>query len=121
MNPFSPASIYSQLPLLNNIKFQHKTVVETSTQVHLHSFCDASAKAYGACIYLRTINLQGHTESRLLIAKSKVAPLKQYIIPRLELYGVLILTSLLTTVQKALHIQIHRIVLWIGASIVLYS
>lgn len=111
---------YSQLPLLNNIKFQRKTVVKTSTEVQLHGFCDASEKAYGACIYLRTTNSQGHTESHLLVAKSKVAPLKQHTIPRLELCGALLLTSLITMVQKALHIQVNRIVLWTDSSIVLH-
>ncbi|XP_076483013.1 uncharacterized protein LOC117165285 [Bombus vancouverensis nearcticus] len=86
----------------------------------LHGFCDASERAYGACVYLRIITPDGHVWTRLLTAKSKVAPLKSQTIPRLELSGALLLASLATTVLQALPSNISRTVYWTDSTIVLH-
>ncbi|XP_050597872.1 uncharacterized protein LOC126925909 [Bombus affinis] len=109
---------YIQLPLLNDIRFPRKTVVKAANQIELHGFCDASEKAYGACIYLRSISSDGHIETQLLSARSKVAPLKSLTIPRLELSGALLLTSLMSVVKNSLTIDISRIVYWTDSTIV---
>ena len=67
---------YAQLPLLNNVKFPRKIIIKTAAEIELHGFCDASERAYGACVYLRTITPDGHVWTRFLTAKPKVAPLK---------------------------------------------
>nr|XP_033204841.1 uncharacterized protein LOC117165607 [Bombus vancouverensis nearcticus] len=86
----------------------------------LHGFCDASERAYGACVYLRIITPDGHVWTRLLTAKSKVAPLKSHTIPRLELSGALLLASLATTVLQALPSNISRTVYWTDSTIILH-
>ncbi|XP_076483010.1 uncharacterized protein LOC117161893 [Bombus vancouverensis nearcticus] len=86
----------------------------------LHGFCDASERAFGACVYLRIITPDGHVWTRLLTAKSKVAPLKSQTIPRLELSGALLLASLATTVLQALPSNISRTVYWTDSTIVLH-
>ncbi|CAH2101858.1 unnamed protein product [Euphydryas editha] len=51
---------------------------------------DASERAYGACVYVRSLNGKDCGMVRLLSAKSRVAPVKPTTIPRLELCGALV-------------------------------
>nr|XP_033204626.1 uncharacterized protein LOC117165315 [Bombus vancouverensis nearcticus] len=111
---------YSQLPLLNDIAFPRKAIIDSATEIEMHGFCDASEKAYGACVYLRTVNPDGRVRTQLLTAKSKVAPLKSQTIPRLELSGAVLLTSLMATIQQALSHSITRMVYWTDSAIVLH-
>lgn len=55
------------------------------TTREIHHFSDASTRGYGQCLYLRLENEQGDIHCSLLMAKSRVAPLKVTTIPRLEL------------------------------------
>ncbi|XP_043604779.1 uncharacterized protein LOC122577510 [Bombus pyrosoma] len=111
---------YAQLPLLNEILFPRKTTIKAAIEIELHGFCDASEKAYGACVYLRSLDPHGRIQTCLLTAKSKVAPLKSQTIPRLELSGALLLTSLITSTQQALQVEITRKVYWTDSTIVLH-
>nr|XP_033203622.1 uncharacterized protein LOC117164590 [Bombus vancouverensis nearcticus] len=111
---------YAQLPLLNNVRFPRKAIIESAIEIELHGFCDASEKAYGACVYLRTPHTNGRVWTQLLTAKSKVVPLKCQTIPRLELSGALLLTSLMSTVQQALSHKITRTIYWTDSTIVLH-
>ncbi|XP_071149289.1 uncharacterized protein [Mytilus edulis] len=78
----------------------------------LHIFTDASAKAYGACAYIVT-----EKQSSLVMAKSRVAPLKQITIPKLELMGAVIGARLLDYIGKNIHFSIAF--LWTDSQIVL--
>ena len=51
----------------------------------LHTFSDASEKGYGQCTYLRQVNKEGHIHVSLVMGKSRVTPLKDHTIVRLEL------------------------------------
>ncbi|GFW83548.1 DUF1758 domain-containing protein [Trichonephila clavipes] len=48
----------------------------TSKQITLHGFCDASELAYASVIYAVQPQADGNTKVTLLVAKSRVAPLK---------------------------------------------
>ena len=110
---------YTQLALINNVRFPRKTVIPAATRMELHGFCDASEKAYGACIYLRTVNFDSTIQTRLLTTKSRNTPFKTLTIPRLELSGARRLASLISSVQKALTIKISQIVYWTDSTIVI--
>ena len=58
---------------------------EDSGDRTLHIFTDASMRAYGACAYITTGN-----QSALVMARNRVAPLKQVTLPRLELMGAVV-------------------------------
>lgn len=55
-----------------------------TSSLEVHGFADASARAYAAVLYLKTIT-NGRNKVSLIAAKSKVAPLKPVSLPRLEL------------------------------------
>ena len=76
--------------------------------VQLHGFADASKAAYGGVIYLRTVYQDTTTEVALVMAKSRVAPLKQYTIPRLELCGALTLSKMLEFITKRCRFHWNR-------------
>ena len=85
----------------------------------LHGFSDASLKAYGAVVYLRTTYHQHSPTISLVTAKTKVAKKNPPTVPKLELCGAVLLTKLLTHVSTVLNIPIERINAWTDSSIVL--
>ena len=76
--------------------------------MELHAFGDASERAYGACIYLRLPLVQGYQVS-LVIARTRVAPIKKLSLPRLELMSALLCARLVTFVRSALDLDHSKI------------
>ena len=92
---------------------------ESSTKT-LHIFCDASQYAYGFCAYaVSRTNID--TSSSLILAKSRVAPLKNTTIPRLELMALTIAAEALDYIRKELPIQFQQEHLWTDNSGVYYQ
>lgn len=87
--------------------------------VSLHGFSDASIKGYGACLYVRSVMDDGSIRCNLLIAKGRVAPLKQLSIPKLELLGAVTLANLVDRTMSALEMNFKEIILWTDSTIVL--
>ncbi|KAL0871205.1 hypothetical protein ABMA27_004977 [Loxostege sticticalis] len=78
----------------------------------LHGFCDASKLAYAAVVYMRIVDTEGRIRVSLIAAKSKVAPIKQVSIPRLELCGAVELTRLMMDTAKVLKIERKDLHAW---------
>ena len=57
-------------------------------------------QAYAVVVYLRTEYENGHVSVRLISSKTRVAPLKEQTIPRLELLGATILSRLVSCIRK---------------------
>lgn len=56
-----------KLRTLSNIEILRKVITVSEVQgLEVHGFCDASQRAYGACIYVRTIHVDGKSEAHLL-------------------------------------------------------
>ena len=81
-----------------------RCVVTKQVSYSLVGFCDASAKAYAAAIYLRTEE-ETHSGAHILTSKTRVAPSSNLTIPRLELLSALLLAKLVTAVKTALEAE----------------
>ena len=56
----------------------------TDAAAELHLFCDGSTQAYGVCTYIRLLYC-GRIHVQLVSARSRLVPIKQMTIPRIEL------------------------------------
>ncbi|XP_046480969.1 uncharacterized protein [Neodiprion pinetum] len=106
-----------QLNLLNQLSF-HRNLHKNAKDIQVHGFCDASEKAYGACIHLRSDN--GNTQVSLFCAKSRVAPIKTVqTIPRLELCAAQLIVDLYENIKSTLLGLISKTIFWSDSSITL--
>ncbi|XP_058463957.1 uncharacterized protein LOC131438143 [Malaya genurostris] len=90
-----------------------------NSNVQLHGFSDASEEAYAAVVYLRSVDYNNEVHVTLLAAKTKVAPVRQNSIPRLELKAAELLAKLMKQVAGPLkRFNIERYA-WTDSTIVL--
>ena len=82
-------------------------------------FCDASARAYAAAVYLFQKSSNSESRSDLLFCKTRLDPLNKMTIPRLELMTVVIGVRCLRFVKQQLNISIEGIHLWTDSQCVL--
>ncbi|KAI5636209.1 pao retrotransposon peptidase domain-containing protein [Phthorimaea operculella] len=121
----------TRLPFLPNrpalgivhIAIPRKLVPSVGCKATLHGFCDASERGYAAAVYLRTASSTGTVHVRLVMAKSKVAPVRtRWTIPKLELAGAALLARLLNHVTCNLRGTINldeTVYAWTDSRIVL--
>ena len=86
----------------------------------LHLFGDASEEAYAAVAYMVTQDEEGQCSSRIVMSRTRVAPIKRVTLPRLELLAALLAARLGKYITKALtpH-KIHEVYYWTDSSITL--
>ena len=92
---------------------------ETPEAPTLCVFSDASQDAFGACAYIRQRTKQSIYEVNFVAAKSRVAPLKQLTIPRLELQAAVLASRLAKTIVKECTIEFADVKFFTDSSITL--
>ncbi|XP_070519420.1 uncharacterized protein [Cardiocondyla obscurior] len=110
---------FSSLKQIANITVPRWTHFAQGEEVQLHGFSDASEQAYGAVIYLRLTNKEGRIIVSLLASKTRVAPIKQLSIPRLELQAAVLLARLAVATRRARALAQVPVQCWCDSSIVL--
>ncbi|XP_055632898.1 uncharacterized protein LOC129773321 [Toxorhynchites rutilus septentrionalis] len=90
-----------------------------NSTVQLHTFADASQQAYGACIYGRSTDSEGHVHVQLIASKTKVAPLKRITIPRLELSAAVLAARLHKRVTVAMDMPFSESHFWSDSTVTL--
>ena len=89
------------------------------TSAQMHHFADASEKGYGVVTYLRITNENGSTHCSFIIGKSRVSPLKQTTIPRLELTAATVAVKMDRLMRKELHMPLEESMFWTDSTTVL--
>lgn len=96
-------NIQDQLPLINDPELDRMVVSkEKAEKLTLQLFSDASEAAYGACIYVQSIDSRGNVTVRMLCSRSRVASLKRISLPRLGLCASMLLADMYQTTVQAL-------------------
>ena len=109
-----------ELPLLASIQVpRYYFREEQPLTIQLHGFCDASQRAYAAVIYVRATYASLPPSCQLVVAKSRVAPLKVLTIPRLELSGAVLLAELMHSTMETLEVDAGDVKCWSDSTIVL--
>ena len=109
-----------ELPLLADMALPRCYFLpEAALTLQLHGFSDASKKAFSAVIYIRATYEHSSPTCMLVVAKTRVAPLKPRTIPELELCGATLLAELLATTRTTLNISSEQVTAWCDSTIVL--
>ncbi|XP_059051901.1 uncharacterized protein LOC131846582 [Achroia grisella] len=113
--------VFNNLPMIENLKMERFALGNSGT-CSIHGFADASELGYGAAVYLRTVGKGGQVKIVLMMAKSRVSPVKSRLtIPKLELCGAALLVRLVKYVVDSIneHVNIEDVVCWSDSTIVL--
>ena len=87
--------------------------------MQLHEFCDASKLANAWVVYLRAVDQDGLVHVSLIMAKTKVGPIKHLTMPELEFCGAVIVAKLLSHTAKILNIPNKQVYAWSDSIVVL--
>lgn len=112
-------SYQSELTQLEELRIPRWCGTTSNNVLQLHGFSDASQVAYSACVYSRVQDEHGKVIVSLLAAKTKVAPIKQQSIPRLELCGAVLVTRLLLECRQAFKQHHVELFAWTDSTVVL--
>ena len=107
--------LISQCKIPRCYKLNNTNINETE----LYVFCDASENAYAAVAYSRFKLKNGSFHTSIIIAKSRVAPLKPITIPRLELQAAVLGVRLAQVVAQEHSLYFERRVFWSDSQTVL--
>lgn len=91
----------TELPEISLVQIPRLLISEQYSRLEIHAFCDGSTIGYGCVIYFRYITSSALVKISLIMAKSKVAPLKTQSVARLELCSAYLLSNLLKFVKES--------------------
>lgn len=111
------SQIWNQMNNIKKIKIKRNVVIRNSVSIELHGFSDSSKGAYGAAVYVRSVDQEGNIFTSLLTAKSRIAGRET--IPRLELQAALLLARLVKKLKTILRHKIDKINLWSDSTVAL--
>ncbi|XP_064473483.1 uncharacterized protein LOC135388091 [Ornithodoros turicata] len=92
---------------------------QSNALLDVHCFADASPKVYGTTVYVRSRPTNGTTSTQLLLARARLAPLKELSLPRLELLACLLSTRFYRHISTVEAIKVAPIHFWTDSSIAL--
>ena len=92
--------------------------IPTGPNVEYYSFGDSSEYGYGACVYQRFPTTQGW-HSRLVMARSRITPMSDLTIPKLEMKAATLAADIANTVREVLTLDSNRITCWTDSQVVL--
>ncbi|CAL8068579.1 unnamed protein product [Orchesella dallaii] len=104
--------------IINEVKLPRHFQLENAEAREVHVFSDASKYAYAAAVFIRT-EVNGAVNVQLLMAKSRLAPLKTATINRLELMSCVIAVRLAKVVKSSLNLEKVPFQFWTDSSTVL--
>ena len=109
-----------ELHLLSDVHVPRWTGARTPDiqDCEVHVFGEASERAYGAAIYLRSIADNAVTV-QLICSKARLAPIKSVTLPSLELLAALVATRLLSYFSQATDYNVSKAILWSDSAITL--
>ncbi|GBM82335.1 hypothetical protein AVEN_54769-1 [Araneus ventricosus] len=108
----------NSLHSINQLCIPRHVLCEFPEKLEVHGFADASERAYGVVVYLKSSAGERNCV-RLLCSKSRVALRKSILVPKLELCAALLLAQLVKRVLCAIKLEINDIYLWSDSTIVL--
>ena len=113
-------SFFEEMKKLNDVVLERCLCPFNSVEFPvLCIFADASRGAFGACAYVRSVDPNGSVAVRFVAAKSRVAPLKELSIPRLELQAAVLASRLCKTIQEETRMRFEEIILFTDSTITL--
>ena len=126
-SPVSESVKEQWIKYLNNLKAVKSVAIERhlfcceAPEKQLHGFCDSSGIAYSAVVFVRSVCEHG-VKVRLWCAKTRLVPIKEENIPRLELLGCLLLSKLIKSVYEAVGgvVRLSEIYCWSDAQILFW-
>ena len=102
--------LFEEMMTLNNVQFARcLTPPNAIGNPSLVAFCDASRRAFGVCANTKWNLNNGEFGVRFVAAKTRVAPLKELSIPRLELQAAVIGSRLGSTILKESRSTFERV------------
>ncbi|KRY84331.1 hypothetical protein T4D_7354 [Trichinella pseudospiralis] len=75
--------------------------------------------AYRSAVYLRATTVSGETVVKLVMSKTRIAPVRRVTVPRLKLMAALITARLISFMKTSLEMKFSKVVCWTDSQIAL--